>query len=528
MDPVRRPATLDARPRWLMEPPPTSSSPAGSSNSSTPVGRKVCSCGTTVLFPGAVEARTCWKCGTQLLLASPSQSQGQMLRPPERRATAPASFEPRELLRYPTPQEGVPPPAPAPELVGSSGGLFWWFVGALLLASLVVNAALFQLWAGNAGYSSLLASITQVGAIPTSAGASAGAAEKVATPPSGGISISDAAGIVVDVPPFTFTTPAPTIVKEFNPDDPDTDGDGIPDQHDFCPNKCKVKNDSGCSAPGWLSGRASDFDGDGCQDGVEDSDKDNDGVDDLMDRCPSTPNHHGFVSNAANDFDGDGCIDSLEDHDDDGDAVMNAEDECPRTVPGDSSDNRGCSKKQLSQWADKERRAQLELETRRLSAEAAAKFSRPGSNSSPRRSAAPQVLRTFEVHMAREAAGDGRQRAHSLSQAKFPVWFSGTLAEQNEELHTVMRRSRGGQVEDTQDSRQQFSDAAAEAFAPFRRCRPGSTSPRERASSSDAVGYGQVVHERAPCYPTSETGSASGREAGPPPSLASNRGHLSA
>jgi len=355
-----------------MEPPPTSSSPAGSSNSSTPVGRKVCSCGTTVLFPGAVEARTCWKCGTQLLLASPSQSQGQMLRPPERRATAPASFEPRELLRYPTPQEGVPPPAPAPELVGSSGGLFWWFVGALLLASLVVNAALFQLWAGNAGYSSLLASITQVGAIPTSAGASAGAAEKVATPPSGGISISDAAGIVVDVPPFTFTTPAPTIVKEFNPDDPDTDGDGIPDQHDFCPNKCKVKNDSGCSAPGWLSGRASDFDGDGCQDGVEDSDKDNDGVDDLMDRCPSTPNHHGFVSNAANDFDGDGCIDSLEDHDDDGDAVMNAEDECPRTVPGDSSDNRGCSKKQLSQWADKERRAQLELETRRLSAEAAA------------------------------------------------------------------------------------------------------------------------------------------------------------
>ena len=59
--------------------------------------------------------------------------------------------------------------------------------------------------------------------------------------------------------------------------------------------------DSTSLIQGWISGRASDFDGDGCedrtlpnllnrdgcppkQDGVEDQDRDNDGVEDKMDR----------------------------------------------------------------------------------------------------------------------------------------------------------------------------------------------------------------------------------------------------
>eukprot|EP00931_Biecheleriopsis_adriatica_P066084 TRINITY_DN4049_c0_g1_i2.p1 TRINITY_DN4049_c0_g1~~TRINITY_DN4049_c0_g1_i2.p1 ORF type:complete len:525 (+),score=63.37 TRINITY_DN4049_c0_g1_i2:79-1575(+) len=128
----------------------------------------------------------------------------------------------------------------------------------------------------------------------------------------------------------------------------DSDGDGIPDQHDWCPHTGKGKK----RKSSWISGRASDFDGDGCEDGEEDNDKDNDGVDDSMDRCPMSPQIYNFVSNDANDFDGDGCADGLEDHDDDGDGVSNLLDECRRTRPGDSSDVDGCSKRQREHHAE--------------------------------------------------------------------------------------------------------------------------------------------------------------------------------
>lgn len=56
----------------------------------------------------------------------------------------------------------------------------------------------------------------------------------------------------------------------------------------------------------------------------------------------------GFVSNALNDFDGDGCKDGVEDSDDDGDGTLNHEDSCPNTVAGevDEVDSFGCSNKQ--------------------------------------------------------------------------------------------------------------------------------------------------------------------------------------
>jgi len=118
----------------------------------------------------------------------------------------------------------------------------------------------------------------------------------------------------------------------------DSDGDGIPDHDDWCPKKRS-------SESGWISGLASDFDGDGCEDGtIEDVDKDNDGVEDEIDRCPLTPGIYKFVSNSVSDFDGDGCADGVEDHDDDGDGVWNSFDECQRTLPGDSSDSSGCSR----------------------------------------------------------------------------------------------------------------------------------------------------------------------------------------
>eukprot|EP00403_Amphidinium_massartii_P034568 CAMPEP_0178441088 /NCGR_PEP_ID=MMETSP0689_2-20121128/37265_1 /TAXON_ID=160604 /ORGANISM="Amphidinium massartii, Strain CS-259" /LENGTH=495 /DNA_ID=CAMNT_0020064185 /DNA_START=235 /DNA_END=1719 /DNA_ORIENTATION=- len=120
----------------------------------------------------------------------------------------------------------------------------------------------------------------------------------------------------------------------------DTDGDGIPDHHDFCPGSKSI------APTGWVSGRATDFDGDGCEDFSEDLDRDNDGVKDIYDRCPNTPQRYGFVSNQVTDFDGDGCADGVEDKDDDGDGVKNADDDCPRSKLGEASDAQGCSSQQ--------------------------------------------------------------------------------------------------------------------------------------------------------------------------------------
>jgi len=121
---------------------------------------------------------------------------------------------------------------------------------------------------------------------------------------------------------------------------PDSDGDGVPDHHDYCPRLCSAKN---CSKAGWLSGRATDFDGDGCEDGLADEDRDNDGITDPADRCMKTPQHYNFVSNKLSDFDTDGCADGIEDTDDDEDGVPNTEDKCPKTLAGEKPGTDGCS-----------------------------------------------------------------------------------------------------------------------------------------------------------------------------------------
>jgi len=139
----------------------------------------------------------------------------------------------------------------------------------------------------------------------------------------------------------------------------DTDGDGVPDHHDLC--KSCSHND--CSTSLWTSGRATDFDGDGCQDDVEDTDKDNDGVKDSKDKCPRTPQHYAFISNALSDFDGDGCADGIEDSDDDGDLVSNSVDKCPRTQAGQTPDKAGCSRQQNQQLAESGGRKWWEVQT---------------------------------------------------------------------------------------------------------------------------------------------------------------------
>lgn len=80
----------------------------------------------------------------------------------------------------------------------------------------------------------------------------------------------------------------------------DSDGDGVPDSYDKCPN----------TPPGTK------VDADGCP-----LDSDGDGIPDSIDKCPDTPK--GVIVNA------DGCpLDS------DGDGVPDGIDECPNTLPG--------------------------------------------------------------------------------------------------------------------------------------------------------------------------------------------------
>merc|ERR1712217_459564 len=64
------------------------------------------------------------------------------------------------------------------------------------------------------------------------------------------------------------------------------------------------------------------------------------------DRCPFTAQKYNFVSDHLSDFDRDGCADGLEDTDDDGDDISNLVDHCPQTRPGDLPDEDGCSEVQ--------------------------------------------------------------------------------------------------------------------------------------------------------------------------------------
>ncbi len=118
----------------------------------------------------------------------------------------------------------------------------------------------------------------------------------------------------------------------------DTDGDGVYDGLDQCPNTPHgAKVDSvGCPI---------DSDGDGVPDGIDQCpdtpvgakvdavgcpiDSDGDGVPDGIDRCPDTP--HGATVDAL------GCP-----SDSDGDGVLDGIDQCPNTPPGTPVDATGC------------------------------------------------------------------------------------------------------------------------------------------------------------------------------------------
>ena len=94
----------------------------------------------------------------------------------------------------------------------------------------------------------------------------------------------------------------------------DSDDDGVTDDLDLCP-------DTGVGLP---------VDADGCAENQKDAD--GDGISDLGDQCPNTP-----ITEVA---DANGCSDSQKDQD--GDGVQDSLDQCPNTLPGTIVDSVGC------------------------------------------------------------------------------------------------------------------------------------------------------------------------------------------
>ena len=116
----------------------------------------------------------------------------------------------------------------------------------------------------------------------------------------------------------------------------DSDGDGVYDVDDTCPN----------GNTNWTSSASSDYDSDGCQDYNEDTDDDNDGITDYVDAC--SLGSLGWTSTITTDWDSDGCEDAIEDTDDDNDGVTDLSDQCALgpvgwfSIPSTDSDSDGC------------------------------------------------------------------------------------------------------------------------------------------------------------------------------------------
>jgi hypothetical protein len=177
--------------------------------------------------------------------------------------------------------------------------------------------------------------------------------------------------------PWSHSNPSSNYFMMFGELGHDTDGDGLMDSSDSCPNGvtnwttdpfndhdgdgCRdsdedldddddgvLDDDDNCitGLVNWGPTNATDYDSDGCRDIDEDLDDDGDGIPDLTDFCHFSPK--GWNSTAAEDLDGDGCRDSDEDDDDDGDGILDTPDACPAgatgwlSEPSSDHDGDGC------------------------------------------------------------------------------------------------------------------------------------------------------------------------------------------
>ena len=124
--------------------------------------------------------------------------------------------------------------------------------------------------------------------------------------------------------------------RQFSLGGRDSDGDGIPDRRDQCPNEPEdrdgFQDEDGCpdldndqdGVPDHLDLAPldpEDFDGFADEDGMPDPDNDGDGIFDFRDECPDEP------EDFDGDRDGDGCPEEFEDRD--GDGIGDWEDLCP-------------------------------------------------------------------------------------------------------------------------------------------------------------------------------------------------------
>ena len=109
---------------------------------------------------------------------------------------------------------------------------------------------------------------------------------------------------------------------QFSPDFTDSDGDGVPDYKDKCPNQKE------------------DMDGFEDDDGCPDPDNDKDGIPDVRDKCPNEPE----------DFDGFQDEDGCPDPDNDGDGVPDKQDNCP--LHKGPAKTKGCPANMLDQDGD--------------------------------------------------------------------------------------------------------------------------------------------------------------------------------
>ena len=128
--------------------------------------------------------------------------------------------------------------------------------------------------------------------------------------------------------------------------DTDWDDDGVLNVEDSCSE----------GETGWTSSIDTDYDGDGCNDLLEDPDDDNDGMHDNLDNCPKGIMEWTVLTL---DVDEDGCRDIDEDVDDDNDGVNDSEDLYPldplewADSDSDSSpDNSDAFPNDASEWSD--------------------------------------------------------------------------------------------------------------------------------------------------------------------------------
>jgi len=117
----------------------------------------------------------------------------------------------------------------------------------------------------------------------------------------------------------------------------DRDNDGVADDNDDCPDTYGTKSNGCPEEDSDDDGTPNDDDpcprdpDDNCDDPVEDTDSDNDGVEDGEDNCPNTANSD--QRNTDGDNNGDAC-----DPDNDNDGVEDTQDNCPQSPNAEQQD----------------------------------------------------------------------------------------------------------------------------------------------------------------------------------------------